>query len=96
MKLSIIENPVEFNQWCSYLRPIWSLDTETTSLSWLELEIIGFSISDGVQACYVNILPQYKEELIAILKKTIRCAKMIIFHNAAYDLMVLKKEGIEI
>lgn len=102
MKVVIIKTPKEFREFCSTLKPIWAFDCETTSLNWLDLEIIGFSIcgesydSDGTQVCYVDIVPQYKQELLQILDYYIHEAKIIIMHNSPFDLMVLKKEGIEI
>ena len=96
MKTQVITKPSEFRDWCSNLKPIWSLDTETTSLNWLDLEIIGFSICDGTQACYVDIKRKHKKELLMILDYYLSEAKMVVFHSAPYDMMVLLKEGIEI
>lgn len=91
----IIDSPTVFKWWASNLRPVWALDTETTSLNWLNLEILGFSISDGKQACYVNCNTKYKKELLLILEYYLNEAQVVIFHNFAYDNMVLKKYGIE-
>ena len=94
MKKQIINNPTEFRNWCSNLKPIWSFDSETSSLNYLDLEIIGFSICDGTQACYVDIKRKYKKELLMILDYYISEAKMVVMHNSPFDLMVLRKEGI--
>lgn len=96
MKKQTIKTPSEFRDFCSKLKSIWALDTETTSLNWLDLEIIGFSICDGKQACYVDVNPRYKKELLNILDYYIQEAKMVIMHNSPFDMMVLKKERIEI
>ena len=96
MKRSIIDSPDVFRQWCSKLEDTWSLDFETTSLNWLGLEVVGWSICDGKQACYVICNTEYKKELLLILEYHIREAKCIIFHNSSFDMMCLKKEGIEI
>lgn len=96
MKVSIIATPTEFRDWMSNCKDIFSLDTECTSLNWLDLEIIGFSIADGKQACYVDIHRRYKKELLMILDFYISEAKMVILHSAPFDMMVLLKEGIEI
>ncbi|MCH8286905.1 hypothetical protein IIB79_10315 [candidate division KSB1 bacterium] len=64
------------------------------SLDYLDLEIIGFSLCDGRQACYVDIKRRYKKELLMILDFYLSECRMVIFHNAAYDLMALQKEGI--
>ena len=96
IKTSVITKPSEFRDWCSNLKSIWALDTETTSLDWLDLEIIGFSICDGTQACYVDIHRRYKKELLMILDFYLSEAKMVIMHSAPFDMMSLRKEGIEI
>lgn len=105
MTRDIFDSPFLLKHWMSKLKPVWSLDTETTSLEWLDLEIIGFSICDGVQACYVVLSfyddktythtdSKYKQELLDILEFYIMEAELIVFHNAAFDMMVLRKEGI--
>lgn len=96
MKKSIITTPSDFKNWCSNLKPIWALDTETSSLDWLDLEIIGFSLCDGKQACYVDIKHNHKKELLMILDFYIGEAKMVVMQNAPFDMAVLLKEGIEI
>lgn len=95
-KYQIITTPSDFKEWMSRCKDIFSLDTETTSLDWLDLEIIGFSICDGKQACYVDIKRRYKKDLLMILDYYISEAKMVVFHNASFDCMVLLKEGIDI
>lgn len=96
MKRDIIDSPFLFKYWCSKLRDTWSLDFETTSLHWLNLEVIGWSIYDGKQACYVNCDSKHKQELLNILEYYISEARLIVFHNFAFDGMVLKKYGIEL
>ena len=96
MTKDIFDSPFLLKHWCAQLKDTWALDFETTSLSWLDLKVIGFSISDGRQACYVVCNTKYKQELLDILEYYISESKLIIFHNAAYDLMCLKKEGIKI
>lgn len=104
VKTSVITTPSEFRDWMSHCKDIFSLDTECTSLNWLDLEIIGFSICDGTQACYVDITGgntqgvkrRYKKELLMILDYYISESKMIVFHSAPFDGMVLKKEGIDL
>jgi len=95
MEKTIIKTADEFKHWMSHCKDIFSLDTETTSLNWLDLEIIGFSICDGSQACYVDIKRRYKKDLLMILDYYLSEAKMVVFHNASFDMMVLRKEGIE-
>ncbi len=95
LRRDIIDSPFILKHWFAKCKPVFSLDTETTSLSWLDLEIIGFSICDGVQACYVNITPEHKQELLDILEYYLSEAKLVIMHNAAFDMMVCKKYDIE-
>ena len=96
MKRDIITSATIFKQWCSRLRPVFALDTETTSLNYLDLEIIGWSICDGKQACYVDLLWPHVDryKLLRILDYYIGEAEMVVFHNAPFDMMVLYKEGI--
>ena len=96
MKTLIIDNPTEFRNWMSRCKDTFSLDTECTSLNWLDLEIIGFSLCDGTQACYVDIKRRYKKELLMILDYYLSEARMVVFHSAPFDMMVLLKEGIGI
>ena len=96
MRTSVITKPSEFKEWMCNCRDIFALDTECTSLNYLDLEIIGFSIADGTQACYVDIKRRYKKELLMILDFYLSEAKMVIMHSAPYDMMVLLKEGVEI
>lgn len=105
MKKCIIKTPEEFISFCVGLKPVWSFDCETTSLNYLDLEMIGFSICDGIQACYV-VLSEYNErervytnsvhkaQILCTLDFYLNEAKLIIMHNAPFDMLVLKKEGI--
>ena len=96
MRKDIIDSPFILKNWFAKCKPVLSLDTETTSLNWLDLEIIGFSICDGVQAAYINCDTKYKQELLNILEYYISEARLVIMHNAAFDMMVLRKYGIKI
>lgn len=69
---------------------IISLDFETTSLKYLELEPMGFSICNGINACYVNVNSNdFNEYMDIIVHEDIR----FIMHNSTFDLAVLKKYG---
>ena len=96
MKKNIIKIPNEFRDWMAVLKDVWAFDCETTSLNYLDLEMIGFSICDGTRACYVPTPSIYKKELLMILDYYLHEAKMVIMHNSPFDMMCLKKEGIEI
>ncbi len=98
LKKSIISSPFIFRHWLSKCKDTVALDTETSDLNYLRLEIEGFSICDGVQACYVNLKGnKYKDKLLRQLEFYLneRC-KLVIFHNAPFDMMVLYKYGVEI
>ena len=98
MQRSLITSSFVFKYWCSKLKPIWSLDTETTSLKYIDLEIVGFSICDGKQVCYVDL--QYAEQFepkqvfLDILKFYLSESQLVIFHNSSFDLGVLRKYGV--
>ena len=98
MKKDIITSVFLFTKWMAKCRSVYSIDCETTSLNYLDLELIGFSICDGKQACYVDLLDPYidKQEILDVLDFYIGENKLIIFHNAPFDLMVLHKYGIEL
>ena len=96
MQKSVIKNPNAFRDWMRECKDVWAFDCEATSLNYLDLEIIGWSICDGKQACYVHIIPRHKKELLMILDYYIGEARMVVMHNASFDMMVLYKEGIEI
>jgi len=73
-----------------------SFDTETTSLKYNELDIVGCSFSDGTNHCYVNLFKNpERPKIISVLKYFFtRKAQLVIMHNAAFDLKVLYKIGI--
>ena len=96
MKTQIIKTPNDFRDWVSTLKDVWAFDCETNSLDYLDLEMIGFSLCDGKQACYVPLTREHKKDILCILDYYIQEAKMIVMHNASFDMMCLKKEGIEV
>ena len=96
MKTQIIKTPNDFRDWASTLKDVWAFDCETNSLNYLDLEMIGFSLCDGKQACYVILNPSNKESMLELLDYYIQEARIIVFHSAPFDMMVLKKEGIEV
>ena len=96
MKKAIIKNPNDFRDWMVKCKDVWAFDCETNSLNYLDLEMIGFSLCDGKQACYVVLNPSNKESMLELLDYYIQEARIVVFHNAPFDMMVLKKEGIEV
>ncbi len=76
-----------------------ALDTETTDLSYCKLDLRGFSLCDGLRACYVNVWDNpEREEILTRFKKEISfqpAFQKLIFHGAPFDLKVLHKTGCE-
>jgi len=69
------------------------LDTETSSLNYIAMELEGFSLCNGTHSCYV---PYDKHEWVLIaLKDVVDYLSVVVFHNAVFDLKVLHKYGIE-
>lgn len=98
MKRDIFEFPFLFQHWLKKCGDTIALDTETNDeTNYLRLEIIGFSLCDGKQACYVDLRSKYKQELLDLLAFYLneRC-KLVICHNLPFDMSVLHKYGIEI
>ena len=98
MTKDIITSVFLFTKWMAKCRRVFALDTECTSLNYLDLELIGFSICDGKQACYVDLLDPYIDiqEVLDVLDFYIGEAEMIIMHNAPFDMGVLRKVGIDV
>lgn len=99
MKKTIITNLSQFQDWWeSEHRPIMAFDTETTSLNYIDMELVGFSLATDTAACYV---PYYEvislagtDDSIINLIDIIREIDLLIIHNASFDLKVLYKYGI--
>jgi len=69
-----------------------SLDTETTSLSYIDLDIEGFSLTDGTTAIYVDLIDnQFKKEILSLLSSELTKVKILVGHNIVFDLKVLHK-----
>lgn len=95
MERQVIHTVDDFNSWVKDCPTIVALDTETTSLKYLELDIIGFSLCDGKRACYVELRKNKdRQQILDVLSDYLnnKC-KLCIMHNASYDLMVLTKIG---
>jgi len=97
MERTVIFTVSDFKKWMGSCYSTFAIDTETTSLNYLELEIIGFSICDGDRACYVDLTwCDDSAHVLRLLRFYINDADVIIMHNAPFDMMVLKKYNIEI
>ncbi len=74
----------------------FSFDTETTSLSYYDLQIEGISFCDGNIGVYIDFLNNPETgEILHWLKFNIfdKC-KLLMAHNIVFDLKVLQKYGI--
>ena len=96
MRKFIIRTPKDFSVFLNNLnKQAISIDTETTSLKYMELEMEQFSMCDGRIACVVDLINnENKEEILKQLQTFINETKIIAMHNAVYDYKVLHKHGI--
>lgn len=75
------------------------LDTETTSLNYYYLTIVGCSFCNGKSACYVDLTDNEDEvidtEMLDFLREMFATRiKRLVMHKAQYDMKVLHKHGI--
>jgi len=95
MKRIVIKTYLDFLNWSKTCGDIISFDTETSSLSYLHLSIIGFSICDGESVCYLDLFKNKDfVNIIGLLNKIFWNCEKVIMHNAPFDLKVLYKYGI--
>ncbi|MBR9861531.1 DNA polymerase I [bacterium] len=98
----LIESDEDIDQLIKSLQKVDSFcfDTETTSLNELEAEILGLAISFEPHTGFYVAMPRDFEKTKSILSKFSSLLsdpkKEKIAQNLKYDLMVLKKYGIEI
>ena len=101
MNKTVIKNLSEFETWWeSEYRPIMAFDTETSSLNYLDMELIGFSFATDTAACYVDLTEDNPDTdpylwMIGTLQCIIPEVELLVMHKAAFDLNVLHKYGIE-
>lgn len=86
MNRKIITSFVEFVEWCNDWEPVMAIDFETTSLNYLEMELLGFSLSNGKKSCYVCNTDSdiWVEELSEI-------GTTFVMHNSVFDLKCFRK-----
>ena len=86
MNRKIITSFVEFVEWCNNWEPVMAIDFETTSLNYLEMELLGFSLSNGKKSCYVCNTDSdiWVEELSEI-------GTTFVMHNSVFDLKCFRK-----
>ena len=90
---TVIHTPLEFLKWWqTHRQPTMSLDTETTSLDYLDMELEGFSLCNGTHSCYVI---HDGDWAVRALSDVVDYLDVMVMHNAVFDLKVLHKYGIE-
>lgn len=99
MERSVLRTLTEVQEWFSNnsVRKI-ALDTETTALRYSELKIEGISIYNGENACYIDLIDNHSaDDIIDIVKEQLTTVtKVLICHNAVFDLKVLYKYDIKL
>ena len=98
----------EFESWCDRIAgaALVSIDTETTSLDYMQARIVGlsFCVEPG-QAAYIPLAHQYpgapqqldREEVLAALKPLLEATAIKkVGHNLKYDMHVLANHGIHL
>lgn len=72
---------------------ILAIDTELVDKNWLTMKLAGISFCDGKQACYIDLVDGLEDTGIVTyyLSTILTNTKLVIFHNAPFDLMVLYK-----
>jgi DNA polymerase I len=95
----------DLRQWADQIRKIgrFAVDTETTSEQPVRAELVGISMcaEDG-KACYIPVAHTYgdqldKEEVLSVLRPLLEDPNLPkLGQNIKYDMIVFKKEGVEI
>lgn len=105
-KFKVVNTPQLLHELCEHLKNkgAFAVDTETTGLQALEVELVGISFcADEESAYYVPCAHKTDElqlsqtEVIAVLKpilEDVRYKKYL--HNAKYDMLVFSAHGIEL
>jgi DNA polymerase-1 len=102
----VVLSQEEFHGWCERMRQadLVSIDTETTSLDYMQARIVGFSlcIKPG-QAAYIPLAHQYPdvpqqldlEMVLTTLKPLLESPEIKkVGHNLKYDMHILANHGI--
>ena len=98
----LVENEAEMLQLCDFFRTkeILSLDTETTSTSAIDAELVGLSFSVAPHEAFYVPIPANREEalrIVNIFKSIYEDPKILkVGQNIKYDLEVLRNYNIEL
>jgi len=96
MEKTIIRNEEDLkNYLTTFKHSVFSLDTETTSLSYFKQEVTHLQISNDTQACVI-ILNPLMINIIQEWFKNIPKNTLIIGHNIVFDAKALYKIGVNI
>jgi len=91
---TIIQSSEHFMKWCDVnWQSVMSIDFETTSLLYTEMELVGFSLANGKESCYVNAASSNNVDAAYILECRINSTDdlVLIMHKATYDMKCLQE-----
>lgn len=93
MNRIVIQSSKHFMEWCDdNWESVMSIDFETTSLKYTEMKIVGFSLCNGKEVCYVGMTSSEDFYLSNELKGLIQNTNdlILIMHNAVFDMKCLQ------
>ena len=100
MNRTIIHSWKEFCGWIEERRDsnVLALDCETTSLAYLDMELVGISLCDGERVTYIDLIdnPEYNTLLKALQIFFNEFCGTLIMHNSTFDIKTLRKFGINL
>ena len=101
-KYQLVDNQTEATKLCDFLltNKILSLDTETTSTSAIDAELVGLSFSVAEHEAYYVAVPSNQNEaqaMVNIFKPLYENEGIVkVGQNIKYDYMVLRRYGIDL
>jgi len=101
-KYQLVDNQTEATKLCDFLltNKILSLDTETTSISAIDAELVGLSFSVAEHEAYYVAVPSNQDEaqaMVNIFKPLYENEDIVkVGQNIKYDYMVLRRYGIDL
>lgn len=101
-KYQLVDNQTEATELCDFLltNKILSLDTETTSTSAIDAELVGLSFSVAEHEAYYVAVPSNQDEaqaMVNIFKPLYENEDIVkVGQNIKYDYMVLRRYGIDL
>ena len=101
-KYQLVDNQTEATKLCDFLltNKILSLDTETTSTSAIDAELVGLSFSVAEHEAYYVVVPSNQDEaqaMVNIFKPLYENEDIVkVGQNIKYDYMVLRRYGIDL